>query len=780
MLFSTYIRFIFFIGLTGVLSISNPILKANNHVTSLVDSTTPHYHIAQGYIDATQKQLETLCNILSDISFLVHDNQVKTGTNKVKILENIQDLMQDLENKKNILKITTDIQVIHSMVTYTKEALSHVRTAVDTGCTTFDPFDTEGCITRNIPNMKQINRDQIKKNIHTNTQILKELELAAHSIGLHWYNKAYRFIDRYLLNYAQEYGLLSTGIILGSGYVFWHLFPELFEDTCLGAPYIPRPCDGTAHNACKQHQHLKIPGKIEQFLASFGLNLLPIGALLTYIVKESATTHWKAKTDPWLRKSIATIHYKMLGGSYIGKISKLDGIGKKILFSDLIGLEHAKHECQYLIEYMQDPETYIRRGQRINHILFTGPPRTGKTELAKALFYEVKSLHSEQVKFIPLPAASINVIGIDRCLDIIKYHAPCIVFIDEIDLLNVQRSGKNEVLSALLQGMSGLDNDSDPTKQVIIIGATNKPEYLDFALMTHGRFGKVIHFEYPNLHERTQFFTRQLEKLGLNITKFNVKKLARESEGKSYESLKTLIDHATLKARLAGRSLAYHHLEAALDEELYRIVPTNLKEIPEHEQEILAAHFSGHALALQLLDSHTKLSKVTIKPVIAKLKEELIGKDLWQGALGKKIQPSKTQARYIYGHTFTHNDLDTCELHDKNERIKLCKIYLAGIAAEKILLGSCGYSCDCHDKEKALEIIRPIIFEGLDPETLPKKLVTAKYQETMHLLSEYEREISELLIAHKDALINIALELKDSKTLDHEMIGEIVHDTESE
>jgi len=193
----------------------------------------------------------------------------------------------------------------------------------------------------------------------------------------------------------------------------------------------------------------------------------------------------------------------------------------------------------------------------------------------------------------------------------------------------------------------------------------------------------------------------------------------------------------------------------------------------------LAAHFAGHALAIQLLGCHTKLAKVTIKPIMVKLKEELIGNQLWRGALGKNNAPIKEQERYEYGKMFTCHDHDTINVYDADERIKLCKAYLAGIASEKILIGSCGHSCHCKDKEQAFDILKPVIFEGFDSDTLPKNVHAKKYEDTMQLLDHYEREITTLLLAHKDTLETIALELYDEGTLEATTIEEIIHDTQA-
>ncbi len=779
MLFSKRIKLIA-IFITSCFSISHLAIKASTTHNAITQRQEETENIIELLIDATQKQLETIHALLSDLSFIINDNQIKTIKNKKTTLTNIQHLMRDIESKKNILVVSNDIQTIQFIIKFTHNVLKHILTVFETQCTQFDSFESEKLIaqTRN-PN-NTISIEVLKKIIIKNEKKVKQLKENAANAGLTWYNKSYRLCDRYLLQYVRDYGLVSSCLVLGGLYTYWHLYPDAWAKTLMGKPYTPESVRTYLGLEDKVNdQDFKLLGRIERFIASFGLNLLPFGALIYTLLKDSLSTRWKAETQPWLHKHITSFHYKMMGGSYVEKITKIDGIGKKVLFDDLIGLEHAKNECNYLINYMTDPESYIRRGQRINHILFTGPPRTGKTELAKALYYEIKTLHKQTIKFMPLPAVAINIIGIDRCLDIMKSWAPCIVFIDEIDLLNVQRSGKNETLSALLQGMSGLDNDSDPTKQVIIIGATNKPEYLDFALMTHGRFGKVIHFEYPNQQEREQFFTRHMKKLSLNLTLFNCKKLARETEGRSYESLKTLMDHGILKARLQGQSLAQAHLEAALDEELRRIVGTHLKQIPTHEKRILAAHFAGHALATQLLNGHTKLAKVTIKPIMVKLKEELIGNQLWRGALGKNNVPFKEQERYEYGKIFTCHEHDTINIYDSEERIKACKALLAGIAAEQILIGSCGHSCHCKDKEQALEIIKPLVFEGFEPDTLPKRIKAEKYAQALQLLEQYTQEITTLLLAYQDTLETIALELYDEETLEAKTIQEIIEDTKT-
>ena len=219
----------------------------------------------------------------------------------------------------------------------------------------------------------------------------------------------------------------------------------------------------------------------------------------------------------------------------------------------------------------------------------------------------------------------------------------------------------------------------------------------------------------------------------------------QETEGRSYEALKTLIDHAVLRARLRGEMITQQHLEDTLDEEIRHILPHENKDIPATEKILLATHFASHALALQLLDAPIALSKVTINPVMTTIREEPIGMHLVK-------TEEEMQQRHEYGYVFTHHRYDTVNAISRASKLTLCKLHLAGNAGEKLLLGSCSYSCHKKDKEQALAIANSLVFEGIEPNKLLKHQQKERQDKALALLDTCEKEIYELLTQNKELL----------------------------
>ncbi len=278
---------------------------------------------------------------------------------------------------------------------------------------------------------------------------------------------------------------------------------------------------------------------------------------------------------------------------------------------------------------MEDPERFDRAKLTPEKgYLLTGPTRTGKSYLAEALAGEIKEMfkrtnkNPDDFNFFTLSASFILAEGIDVLIERAKKYAPCIIFVDEIDLLCLQRAGGNAVeLSKFLTSMSGF-LESDPEKVVIMIAATNRPQNLDTALRQRGRFGKELRFDYPGFNDRKELFTRRIGALA-NVNAFDIDKLARETEGKSYEDINALVRAAFQKGIINGEVLNQEALEKCLDEEVRNIIPSSNTEPSAPEQELIAAHQkAGQALAVMLLDGKEKLAKVTIKPYLTNLHEE--------------------------------------------------------------------------------------------------------------------------------------------------------------
>ena len=233
-------------------------------------------------------------------------------------------------------------------------------------------------------------------------------------------------------------------------------------------------------------------------MAEYLKGLLPLKCVLLWCYGEDLNKKWSYDIKPEITKKVKAFHYRLMGGAYIARADKLDEIKAEVTFDDLVGLDHVKEYFKLLVDYLENPEMYDRRKLTPQKgCLLVGPTRTGKTHSVSALHGEIKRMLKRtgqpgKFSFMEIPAVYLNDpdIGIRRLIYMLQANAPCIAFIDEIDLINLQRTGKNIELSEFLTALSGILDETDPQKQVILIAATNKPESLDTALRQPGRFGK--------------------------------------------------------------------------------------------------------------------------------------------------------------------------------------------------------------------------------------------------------------------------------------------------
>ena len=267
---------------------------------------------------------------------------------------------------------------------------------------------------------------------------------------------------------------------------------------------------------------------------------------ITDMMKFQAKTWWQqAKT-----RCINAANY--LSGDPSIKNGHSWLIDPRYTFDDIIGHEAFKHQLNRYVEYIMDPDKFDRAGATPERgILFAGPPQTGKTMLAEATAGEILKRqmlngNTDKFSFLVFTPAEINESGIDFILWLAEAQAPCIVFIDELDLYGLQRERNTKMLGEFLTAMSGAMN-TEKSKRIILLGATNKPENLDQALLQHGRFGKILYFDYPSFEERKQFFNKKLlQDLGLTFKDTFVEKLTRETENCTYNDLKAIVNHKHL------------------------------------------------------------------------------------------------------------------------------------------------------------------------------------------------------------------------------------------
>ncbi|HSL05323.1 MAG TPA: ATP-dependent zinc metalloprotease FtsH [Nitrospiraceae bacterium] len=292
---------------------------------------------------------------------------------------------------------------------------------------------------------------------------------------------------------------------------------------------------------------------------------------------------------------------------------------KKVLFSDVAGVDEAKDEVLEIIEFLKDPRKFQKLGGRIpKGVLIVGPPGTGKTLLAKAIAGEAS------VPFFSISGSDFVEmfvgVGASRVRDLFeqgKKHAPCIIFIDEIDAVGRLRGAglggghdeREQTLNQLLVEMDGFDT----TEGVILVAATNRPDVLDPALLRPGRFDRQVVVNRPDLKGRAEILKVHTKKVPI-ATNVELEKIARGTPGFSGADLENLVNEAALwAARLNKKEVEVVDFEMAKDKVLMGAERKSLI-LSDEEKRTTAYHEAGHALIAKLIPGTDPVHKVTIIP----------------------------------------------------------------------------------------------------------------------------------------------------------------------
>ena len=297
----------------------------------------------------------------------------------------------------------------------------------------------------------------------------------------------------------------------------------------------------------------------------------------------------------------------------------LDEANNTVTFADVAGCEEAKEEVSELVEFLRDPSKFQKLGGRIPRgALMVGNPGTGKTLLAKAIAGEAK------VPFFSISGSDFVEmfvgVGAARVRDMFeqaKKHAPCIVFIDEIDAVGRQRGAglgggndeREQTLNQLLVEMDGFEGSAG----VIVIAATNRPDVLDPALLRPGRFDRQVVVPLPDIRGREQILMVHMRKVPVGPdVKADI--IARGTPGFSGADLANLVNEAALFAARANKRLVdMLDFERAKDKIMMGAERKSMV-MPEHERRNTAYHESGHAVVAKLLTKTDPVHKVTISP----------------------------------------------------------------------------------------------------------------------------------------------------------------------
>ncbi len=412
------------------------------------------------------------------------------------------------------------------------------------------------------------------------------------------------------------------------------------------------------------------------------------------------------ETDTWLRDFILAwvipiVIFILIWRFLFGRLGAGPGVmavGKSkaslyvekdtgVTFNDVAGVDEAKEELKEVIDFLQHPDKYLRLGGKIpKGVLLVGPTGTGKTLLAKAVAGEAK------VPFFSISGSEFVEmfvgVGAARVRDLFaqaEQKAPCIIFIDEIDALGKARIAapigggyeeREHTLQQLLVEMDGFDTK----KGIIIMAATNRPEILDPALLRPGRFDRHILVDRPDIKGREDILKVHAKNVKLS-TDVDLKIIAARTPGFAGADLANVVNEAAiLAARKDKKAVELSDFEEAINRAIAGLEKKK-KVISKKEQEIIAYHESGHAIAAESVPHADKVHRVSIIP-------------RGIAALGYTLQ-LPTEDRYLL---------------TKTELLDRLAVLMGGRAAEEIVFNEVSTGAQ-NDLERATGIARSMVVE---------------------------------------------------------------------
>jgi len=300
-----------------------------------------------------------------------------------------------------------------------------------------------------------------------------------------------------------------------------------------------------------------------------------------------------------------------------GKSRAREATGETITFEDVAGVDEAKEELQEVVDFLKSPDRYSEIGARIpKGVLLVGPPGTGKTLLSRAVAGEagVPFYHLSGSDFVEM-FVGVGAARVRDLFDKARNNAPCIIFIDELDAIGKARGSgfshdeREQTLNQLLAEMDGFD----PTKGVILMAATNRPEILDQALLRPGRFDRHVLVDRPEKEGRRQILAIHIRNVQLDDT-VDLNMIATRTPGFAGADLANLVNEAAL---LAARRRKSKVGMAEFDEAIERVMVGLEKKgrvMNAKERRIVAFHELGHAVVGSVLPETDPVQKVSIVP----------------------------------------------------------------------------------------------------------------------------------------------------------------------
>jgi cell division protease FtsH len=429
-------------------------------------------------------------------------------------------------------------------------------------------------------------------------------------------------------------------------------------------------------------------------------------------------------------------------------------------WGDVAGLDEVKQELSEVVEFLRTPERFERLGARVpKGILLYGPPGTGKTLMAKAVASESGAkFYSQSASAFVEMFAGLGAARIRKLFQEARKNAPSIIFIDELDAVGAARTGhgfnreQDQTLNQLLVELDGFE----ATERVVVMGASNRLQDLDPALLRPGRFDRQMLVSPPDLAGREAILNVHTRGKPL-AADVDLNLIAKQTAGLTGADLANICNEAAI---FAGRKELQYLRHAEFDSAMERVVAglQQRRVVSEKEKRILAYHEGGHAVMSHLTGGFLPVQKVTI---VARGQ-----------ALGYTLN-LPAEDRY---------------LHTKEELVDLMKVYLGGRAAEQVVFGRVTNGA-ANDLEKVTGLARAMVFEyGMSEVVTSRTMRADNYalsEETKRLRDSEQARLTDhafgeavrLLTKHRAALDRVAHALLEKETLVREEVESLLADT---
>src|SRR5882762_3395140 len=456
------------------------------------------------------------------------------------------------------------------------------------------------------------------------------------------------------------------------------------------------------------------------------------------------------------------------------KAKLLTGDTPKVTFADVAGADEAKQELQEIIEFLKDPQKYTRLGGRLpKGALLVGPPGTGKTLLAKAVAGEAGRpfFSMSGSDFVEMFVG----VGASRVRDLFeqgKAHAPCIIFIDEIDAVGRHRGAglggghdeREQTLNQLLVEMDGFESNDG----VILLAATNRPDILDPALLRPGRFDRQIVVDMPDVKGREQILRVHTRKIPL-APGVDLERIARGTAGLAGAELANIVNEAALLAARRNKAVVdMRDLEDAKDKVMLGLERRS-RVLSDEERRLIAYHEAGHALVSLSVPGSDPLHKVTIIPrgralgITAYLAEEELHKYTKQSILSRLAMAygGRVAEELVFGPDKVTTGAAQDIQHATDVARRMVTQYGMSDTIGPIAIG---------DREAEIFLGREVVQRREISERTAELVDT----EVKRILGDAFERAKTVLIDRRDALDRLAAALLERETLDREEVELVV------